>query len=111
MWMRMPAKHEAGAEVALATVQGAPAAPSAANPWSSVIWLDGIDPFGPATNWPTKSVFQGALVASRLYSPVPSWKLDLLKAERNTSPFAKPLVGAHPTPMRGRKFAIPLYWL
>src|SRR5580693_6210116 len=109
--MRMPAKQEAGAEVTFATVQGAPAAPSAANPWSSVIWFDGIDPFGPATNWPTRSVFQGALVASRLYSPVPSWKLDLLKADLKTRPFAIPLVGAQATPMRGRKLAIPLYWL
>src|ERR1035438_3292209 len=107
----MPLKQEAGAESTFATVQGAPAAPSAANPWSRVIWLDGIAPFGPGTNWPTRSVFQGALVASRLYSPVPSWKLDLLKAERNPKPFAKPLVGAQATPMRGRKLPIPLYWL
>src|ERR1700726_2489842 len=78
---RMPAKQEAGAAVTLVVVQGAPAAPSPANPWSSVTWFPGMPPLLPVPpHWPTRSVFHGALVASRLYSPVPSQKLEREKA-------------------------------
>src|SRR5260370_21073638 len=104
----MPAKQAAGAEVRLWGVQGVPLAPSPAKPWSSVTWFAGIDPFGPALGWFTRSIFQGALVARRLYSPVPSWKLDRLNAARIT---VLPPHGFHAMPMRGRKFAMPLYWL
>ena len=52
-------------------------APSAPKPWSSVTWLAGIPPLLPTPpHWPTKSTFHGALVARRLNSPVPSWKLE-----------------------------------
>src|SRR5271165_2333810 len=94
------------------TLQGVPPCdPSALNPWSRVIWLDGMAPFAPGVNWPTKSVFQGALVAKRLYSPVPSAKLDRLKAARTTVFWPHLPPGLHARPIRGRKLAIPLYWL
>src|SRR6266568_1361931 len=108
MCMRIPAKQAAGTEVTFCGVQAEPSAPSPAKPWSSVTWFAGIDPLGPALGWFTKSMFQGAFVARRLYSPVPSWKLDRLNAARIT---VLPPQGFHARPMRGRKFAMPLYWL
>src|SRR5215467_3618273 len=106
--MRTPLKQEAGAEVTFATVQAAPEAPNAAKPWSRVIWFVGMLPFVPTPpHCPTRSVFHGALVASRLNSPVPSWKLDRENAARTTV-FSSML---HASPTRGRKLAMPLYWL
>src|SRR6516225_7399131 len=105
--MRTPAKQEAGADVTFAGVHGGPDAPSAAKPWSSVICLAGMQPLVPTPpHWPTRSVFHGALVASRLNSPVPSWNLDRENAARTTV-FSSML---HASPTRGRKLAIPLYW-
>src|SRR5579872_7053468 len=107
--MRTPLKHEAGTESTVLGLQGKPLSePSPLKPWSSVIWLPGMAPLVPAANCPTRSTFHGAFVASRLYSPVPSWKLERENAARNTvlSPH-----GVHARPRRGRKLAIPLYWL
>src|SRR5579862_6725319 len=107
MWMRMPAKQEAGAERTVVTLQGTPPVePSAPKPWSSVTWLAGIAPLVPATNWLERSIFHGALVARRLYSPVPSWKLVREKAARITVLLPH---GVHAMPRRGRKLAMPLY--
>src|SRR5229473_6568852 len=103
----MPAKQDAGAAVTLLTVHGAPAAPNAAKPWSSVICPVGMDPLASLLNWPTRSTFQGALVARRLNSPVPSWKLERLNAARTTVLLST----LQATPSRGRKLAMPLYWL
>jgi hypothetical protein len=50
MWSRTPAKQDAGAAVTLLTVQGAPAAPKAVKPWSSVICPAGIDPLASLLN-------------------------------------------------------------
>src|SRR5215471_9251693 len=105
--MRTPAKQDLGAEVTLPIVQPL-VAPSAPKPWSSVTWLAGIAPLASAApHVPTRSTFQGALVASRLNSPVPSWKLDREKAARITV-FSSRL---YARPRRGRKLAMPLYWL
>src|SRR5689334_17013914 len=103
----MPAKQDLGAEVTFET-EHPPVAPSALKPWLSETWFAGIAPrLFVAPHCPTKSTFQGALVASRLYSPVPSWKLVRENAARTTV-FSSMLYAA---PNRGRKLAIPLYWL
>src|ERR1019366_10822622 len=110
MWMRTPAKQEAGAEATVVTLHGVPpiAAPSGPNPWSRVTWFAGMAPLVPATNWLARSIFHGALVARPLYSPVPSWKL-----ERENPAGINVLLphGVQASPMRGRKLAMPLYWL
>src|SRR5215471_5453395 len=99
--MRTPAKHDAGADVTFCTVQPL-VAPRAPKPWSRVIWLDGIAPLTPTPpHCPTRSTFQGALVARRLNSPVPSWKLEREKAARMTVL----LSALQAMPTRGRKLA------
>ena len=104
---RTPAKQAFGAEVTFATEHPAEE-PSAPKPWSSVTWLAGIPPSVlVAPHVPTRSTFQGALVARRLYSPVPSWKLERENAARTTVLSSR----LQARPRRGRKFAIPLYWL
>src|SRR5579872_4756453 len=105
--MRTPEKHALGAEVTFCTVQPT-VAPSAAKPWSRVIWPAGIPPLLPTPpHVPTRSTFHGALVGRRLYSPVPSWKLEREKAARITVLSSR----LYARPRRGRKLAIPLYWL
>src|SRR5215470_2370755 len=105
--MRTPAKHDLGADVTFCRLHPL-VAPSAAKPWSSVTCPAGIPPFVPTPpHWPTRSTFHGALVARRLNSPVPSWKLERENAARITVLSSR----LHATPRRGRKFAIPSYWL
>src|SRR5260370_38806644 len=111
MWIRMPAKQDAGAAVTLLTVHGAPAAPNAAKPWSNVICPAGMDPFASLPNWPTKSTLHGALVARRLNSPVTSWIMERMNAARTTvfCPHLPPEVQAKTT--RGQKFDMPYNWM
>src|SRR5260370_8934316 len=105
--MRTPAKQDLGADMTLCTVHPL-VAPSAPNPWSSVTWLAGIPPLVPTPpHWPTRSTFHGALVARRLNSPVPSWKLERENAARTTVLSST----LQAMPRRGRKLAFPLYWL